>query len=98
MVRRRVFRHGWCALPLEISPFSLRPPQRERVTSGKSMAESERHSVPLSAAALPTDCGDWEPENVSDSGHCLEPGSDSLQEEGERKKIVISQLFILPAY
>lgn len=48
------------------------------MTSGRSMAESERHSVPLSAAALPTDCGDWEPENVSHSGHCLEPGSVSL--------------------
>lgn len=71
-------------IPLEISPFSLRPPQRERVTSGKSMAESERHSVPLSAAALPTDCGDWEPESVSDSGHCLEPGSVSLQQGKEK--------------
>ena len=68
-------------LPLEICPFSLRPPQRDRVTSGRSMAESERHSVPLSAAALPTDCGDWEPESVSASGHCLEPGSDSRSEE-----------------
>lgn len=57
------------------------------MTSGKSMAESERHSVPLSAAALPTDCGDWEPESVSDSGHCLEPGSDSLWEEN-REKII----------
>lgn len=69
--------------PLEISPFSLRPPHSDRVTSGRSMAESERHSVPLSAAALPTDWGDWEPDSVSDSGHCREPGSDSLW--GERQ-------------
>lgn len=71
-------------VPLEISPFSLRPPQSERVTSGKSIAESDMHSVPLSAAALPTDWGDWEPERVSDSAHCLKPGSESLQ--GRKKK------------
>lgn len=46
------------AVPLDISEFSVRPPHRDRVTSGRSPAESERHSVPLSAAALPTDCGD----------------------------------------
>lgn len=67
-------------IPLEISPFSLRPPQSESVTSGKSIAESDMHSVPLSAAALPTDWGDWEPERVSDSVHCLKPGSESLKE------------------
>lgn len=66
-------------IPLEISPFSLRPPQSESVTSGKSIAESDMHSVPLSAAALPTDWGDWEPERVSDSVHCLKPGSESLK-------------------
>lgn len=66
-------------IPLEISPFSLRPPQSESVTSGKSIAESDMHSVPLSAAALPTDWGDWEPERLSDSVHCLKPGSESLQ-------------------
>ena len=66
-------------VPLEISPFSLRPPQSESVTSGKSIAESDMHSVPLSAAALPTDWGDWDPERVSDSVHCLKPGSESLK-------------------
>lgn len=66
-------------IPFGISPFSLRPPQSDNVTSGKSIAESDIHSVPLSAAALPTDCGDWEPERVSDSIHCLEPGSESLK-------------------
>lgn len=39
------------------------------------MAESDRHSVPLSAAALPTDCGDCQPDSGSGSGS----GSDSLR-------------------
>lgn len=66
------------------------------MTSGKSMAESERHSVPLSAAALPTDCGDWEPESVSDSGHCLEPGSDSLWAGNREKRICFITTSYIP--
>lgn len=66
-------------VPLDISAFSVRPPHRERVTSGRSLAESERHSVPLSAAALPTDCGDCEPECIPESIQCLVAASDSLE-------------------
>lgn len=66
-------------IPFEISPFSLSPPHRDRVTSGRSLAESDRHSVPLSAAALPTDCGECEPECIPESIQCLEPESESLQ-------------------
>lgn len=71
------------AVPLEISAFSVRPPHRDRVTSGRSLAESERHSVPLSAAALPTDCGDWEPDCIPESIQCLVAASDSL---GKQKR------------
>lgn len=65
-------------VPLDISAFSVRPPHRESVTSGRSLAESDRHSVPLSAAALPTDWGDWEPERISESIQCLVAASASL--------------------
>lgn len=63
---------------MDISEFSVRPPHRDRVTSGRSLAESERHSVPLSAAALPTDWGDCEPEHIPESIQCLAAASDSL--------------------
>lgn len=75
-----------CAgVPLDISAFSVRPPHRERVTSGRSLAESERHSVPLSAAALPTDCGDCEPECIPESIQCLVAASDSLEQQKRTK-------------
>lgn len=73
-------------VPLDISAFSVRPPHRERVTSGRSFAESERHSVPLSAAALPTDCGDCETERIPESIQCLLAASDSLEQKKKKKK------------
>lgn len=45
----------------------------------KIVAESDRHSVPLSAAALPTDWGDWDPERPPISTQCLGTFSDSLK-------------------
>ncbi|TNN78778.1 hypothetical protein EYF80_010948 [Liparis tanakae] len=57
---------------------------RESVTSGRSLAESERHSVPLSAAALPTDWGDWDPESISESIQCFVAASDSLTTQKRR--------------
>lgn len=66
-------------VPLEISEFSPTPPHSDRVTSGRSPAESDRHSVPLSAAALPTDWGDWDPERLPISTQCLGTCSDSLE-------------------
>lgn len=72
-------------VPLDISEFSVRPPHRDRVTSGRSLAESERHSVPLSAAALPTDCGDCEPERIPESIQCFAAASDSLEQQSEDK-------------
>lgn len=72
-------------VPLDISAFSVRPPHRERVTSGRSLVESERHSVPLSAAALPTDCGDCEPERISESIQCLAAASVSLKKNKREK-------------
>lgn len=66
-------------VPLEISEFSPTPPHKDRVTSGRSVAESDEHSVPLSAAALPTDWGDWDPEHPPISTQCLGTFSDSLK-------------------
>lgn len=77
-----IFAGSWEAtvdLPLEISEFSLTPPQSDKVTSGRSPAESDRHSVPLSAAALPTDWGDWEPELLPVSTQFFGSCSDSLK-------------------
>lgn len=68
----------WCKLPLEISEFSPTPPHSDSVTSGRSPAASDKHSVPLSAAALPTDWGDWDSERRPISTQCLGSGSDSL--------------------
>lgn len=65
--------------PFEISEFSPTPPHSDSVTSGRSLAESDRHSVPLSAAALPTDWGDWDPERRPVSTQCLGTGSVSLK-------------------
>lgn len=73
--------------PLEISEASFRPPHSDRVTSGRSPEESDRHSVPLSAAALPTDCGDWEPERCPfcrTSTQCLGTSSDSLKSHSQK--------------
>lgn len=67
------------SLPFEISEFSATPPHSDSVTSGRSPAESDRHSVPLSAAALPTDCGDWDPDRRPISTQCLGTCSDSLR-------------------
>lgn len=75
---RYIYYESQTNVPLDISAFSVRPPHRESVTSGRSLAESERHSVPLSAAALPTDWGDWEPECISESIQCFVAASDSL--------------------
>lgn len=67
-------------VPLEISEFSPTPPHKDKVTSGRSAtAESDKHSVPLSAAALPTDWGDWDPERPPISTQCLGTCSDSLK-------------------
>lgn len=68
-------------IPLEISEFSPTPPHKDKVTSGRSAAaaESDRHSVPLSAAALPTDWGDWDSERPPISAQCLGTCSDSLK-------------------
>lgn len=77
-------------VPLDISAFSVRPPHRERVTSGRSLVESERHSVPLSAAALPTDCGDCEPECISESIQCLAAASVSLEKKKEKEKKMVT--------
>lgn len=74
-------REGKLQLPLEISEFSPTPPHSDSVTSGRSPAESDRHSVPLSAAALPTDWGDWDPERCPVSTQCLLTCSDSLKQE-----------------
>lgn len=51
------------------------------MTSGRSAAaaESDKHSVPLSAAALPTDWGDWDSERPPSSTQCLGTCSDSLK-------------------
>lgn len=50
------------------------------MTSGRSAAaESDKHSVPLSAAALPTDWGDWDSERPPISTQCLGTCSDSLK-------------------
>ncbi len=76
-----IFYECHSGVPLDISAFSVRPPHRDSVTSGRSLAESERHSVPLSAAALPTDCGDCEPECISESIQCLVAASDSLEQQ-----------------
>lgn len=67
-------------VPLEISEFSPTPPHKDKVTSGRSAAaESDKHSVPLSAAALPTDWGDWDSERPPISTQCLGTCSDSLK-------------------
>ncbi len=59
------------------------------MTSGRSLAESERHSVPLSAAALPTDCGDCEPECISESIQCFVAASDSLEQQREHYVMIL---------
>lgn len=46
-------------VPLVISLFSVRPPQREMAMEGKSRTPSEVLSAPLSTPELPTDCGEW---------------------------------------
>lgn len=46
-------------VPLVISLFSVRPPQREMAMEGKSRIPSEVLSAPLSTPELPTDCGEW---------------------------------------
>ena len=81
-------------IPLDISAFSLRPPHRDRVTSGRSPAESERHSVPLSAAALPTDWGDWVPEVDPWSAPERDVASISLEEEQTSHFLMIFTLFM----
>ena len=45
-------------------------PQRDMLASMVSDVESDRYSVPLSMAPLPTDCGDW----VPDVEPCSGPG------------------------
>lgn len=47
------------------TPWLMRlasPPQRDMLMSMGSVVESDRYSVPLSMAPLPTDWGDWVPE------------------------------------
>lgn len=46
-------------VPLVISLFSVRPPQREMAMEGKSRIPSEVLSAPLSTPELPADCGEW---------------------------------------
>lgn len=55
------------------------PPHSDRVTSGRSLGESDKLSVPLSAAALPTDWGEWDTERFPISTQCLGSCSGSLQ-------------------
>lgn len=91
--------HHFCserfAAPLEISEFSPTPPQSDSVTSGRSQAESDKHSVPLSAAALPTDWGDWDPEHLPASTQCLGTCSDSLKTDRETPTIIFSTSEVL---
>lgn len=68
-------------IPLGISEFSATPPHKERVTSGRSLGESDKLSVPLSAATLPTDWGEWDTERRPTSTQCLGSCSGSLQGE-----------------
>lgn len=50
------------------------------MTSGRSLGESDRLSVPLSAAPLPTDWGEWDTEHrPTSSTQCLGSCSGSLQ-------------------
>lgn len=68
-------------IPFGISEFSATPPHRDKVTSGRSLGESDRLSVPLSAAPLPTDWGEWDTERCpTSSAQCLGSCSSSLQE------------------
>lgn len=83
---------GACCLPLLIWASSPRPPQSDRETWGRSQAESERHSVPLSAAALPTDWGDWEPERRPTSTQCWATGSHSLTTQNNTTPLRTTQL------
>lgn len=55
------------------------PPHSDRVTSGRSLGESDKLSVPLSTAALPTDWGEWDTERLPISTQCLGSCSGSLQ-------------------
>lgn len=74
---------GYSSLPLQIplgmSEFSATPPHRDRVTSGRSLGVSDRLSVPLSTAPLPTDWGEWDTERRPASSQCLGSCSGSLQ-------------------
>lgn len=83
------------SLPFEISEFSPTPPHSDSVTSGRSPAESDRHSVPLSAAALPTDCGDWDPERRPISTQCLGTCSDSLWKKHTQVMAPVTLIVIL---
>lgn len=65
--------------PLGISEFSPTPPHSDSVTSGRSLEESDKHSVPLSAAPLPTDWGDWDPDRCPVSNQFFGTGSVSLE-------------------
>ena len=64
-------------VPLVISLWSLRPPQREMAIDGRSLRLSEVLSTPLSMPELPTDCGDWLADLAPLSLACLgsPPGS-----------------------
>lgn len=67
-----VYKCVQACVPL-LTALSPRPPQSDSDTAGGSIVESDRHSVPLSVAALPTDWG--EPDRTHPSSHC---STDSL--------------------
>ena len=83
-----------CHTPWLMRLVSPTQPQRDILTSMGSVVESDRYSVPLSMAPLPTDWGDWVPELDPWSAPERDVASVSLEERADFTFLTNSTLFM----